>query len=209
MDTSSSPDEAPTGPTGPPELTGPTGPTIVAIIGSARLEEPDPAWQQALALGSALGGRGWRVMTGGYGGLMGAAARGAREAGATVIGLPMRGWAELTPSPWCTELRWADDYSQRLRHLLTADAVVALAGGVGTLGEAAVVWSALQTEPGAARLVLLGTRWRRLREAFAAELVIGPDDLRLAPVAEDADEAVLLLERVLAAGPAGVPAPRG
>ncbi|RCG32509.1 hypothetical protein DQ384_03135 [Sphaerisporangium album] len=182
---------------------------LVAVIGSARLEEPDPAWHQALALGAALGGRGWDVMTGGYGGLMGAAAQGAREAGAVVIGLPMRTWAALAPSPWCTELRWAEDYAGRLRHLLAADAVVALPGGVGTLGEAAMVWSAAQTEPGAARLVLLGPRWRRLREAFAADLVIGPADLRLAPVAEDVAEAVTLLDQVLAAAPAPAPGPRG
>ncbi|MFG1705322.1 LOG family protein [Nonomuraea sp. M3C6] len=189
MATNSSPGDAPT----------------AAIIGSARLEPPDPAWRQAFALGSALGARGWRVMTGGYGGLMGAAAQGAREHGATVIGLPMRGWAGLTPSPWCTELRWAGDYPERLRHLLAADVVVALPGGVGTLGEAAVVWSALQTEPGAARLVLLGARWRRLREAFAAELVIGPGDLRLAPVAEDVDDVMPLLEQAVAT----CPDPRG
>jgi uncharacterized protein (TIGR00725 family) len=181
----------------------------VAVIGSARIEEPDPAWQEAHTLGAAFGARGWTVMTGGYGGLMGATARGAGETGATVIGLPMRGWAALTPSPWCTELRWAGDYSERLRHLLTADAVVALPGGIGTLAEAAVVWSALQTEPGAAHLVLLGSRWHRLREAFAADLVIGPDDLGLAPVADDVTEAVSLLEAALASGPATALGPRG
>ncbi|GAA1302580.1 hypothetical protein Psi02_48180 [Planotetraspora silvatica] len=198
MGTSSSPDDAPTSPS-----------PVVAVIGSARIEEPDPAWQEAHTLGTALAARGWTVMTGGYGGLMGATARGAHEAGATVIGLPMRGWAALTPSPWCTELRWAGDYSDRLRHLLTADAVVALPGGIGTLAEAAVVWSALQTEPCAARLVLLGPRWRRLRESFAADLVIGPDDLGLAPVAGDVTEAVSLLDAALASGPATAPGPRG
>ncbi|GAA0381975.1 LOG family protein [Microbispora corallina] len=181
----------------------------MAVVGSARLEEPDPAWREALALGAALGGRGWRVMTGGYGGLMGAAARGAREAGAAVVGLPMTAWAGLDPSPWCTELLWAADYSERLRHLLAADAVVALPGGIGTLAEAAVVWSALQTEPGAARLLLLGPRWRRLRDALAADLVVGADDLRLAPVAEDVDEAVRLLDRLVAGAPGVAPAPRG
>ncbi|MBP2703969.1 LOG family protein [Microbispora sp. RL4-1S] len=187
----------------------PPGPPTVAVVGSARVEEPDPAWRDALALGTALGRRGWRLMTGGYAGLMGAAARGAREAGAAVVGLPMTAWTGLTPSPWCTELRWAADYSERLRHLLAADAVVALPGGVGTLAEAAVVWSALQTEPGAARLVLLGPRWRRLREAFAADLVVGPGDLRLAPVAGDVDEAVSLLERLVTDGPLATSGPRG
>ncbi|GII58295.1 DNA-binding protein [Planotetraspora thailandica] len=200
MVTSSSPADAP--------ITS-TVTSTVAVIGSARIEAPDPAWHEACALGAALAEGGRQVMTGGYGGLMGAAARGAHGAGGHVIGLPMRAWTALTPSPWCTELRWSADYAERLRHLLHADAVVALPGGVGTLAEAAVVWSALQTEPGAARLVLLGPRWHALRQAFATGLVIGPDDLALAPVAADVTQAVTLIDQALASGPAVTPAPRG
>ena len=169
-------------------------PRTVAVLGSARLGPQDPRWHEAQALGSALGAAGWTVMTGGYGGLMAATAQGAAEAGATVIGLPMTGWVGLEPSAHVSELRWSADYAERLTHILGADVVIALPGGIGTLAEATVVWSALQTEPGAARLVLYGSAWQRLVQHFGDELVIGLADLRLARVALDVEQAVAMAD---------------
>jgi uncharacterized protein (TIGR00725 family) len=166
----------------------------VAVLGSARLGADDPRWHEARALGAALGAAGWTVMTGGYGGLMAATAQGAAESGATVIGLPMTSWVGLEPSSYVSELRWSADYAERLSHILGADVVIALPGGIGTLAEATVVWSALQTEPGAARLVLYGSAWDRLVQQFGAELVVGLDDLGLARVALDVDQAVAMTE---------------
>ncbi|MCW2888956.1 MAG: hypothetical protein QOE54_5418 [Streptosporangiaceae bacterium] len=186
-----------------------TAAPLIGVIGSARIERPDARWDEAYELGSALGARGWRVMTGGYGGLMEAAARGAHESGGPVIGLPMREWNELTPSRWCGELRWAADYSERLRELLACDAVIALAGGVGTLTEAAVIWSALQTEADAAHLILLGAHWPRLLEVFTAELVIGPADLGLVHPAGDVEQTLRVLEELLDSAPARTGRPRG
>jgi uncharacterized protein (TIGR00725 family) len=184
-------------------------PPTIAVVGSARIEAPDPRWDQARELGAALGAGGLRVMTGGYGGLMGAAARGAREAGATVIGLPMRGWTGLAPSPWCDELRWTGDYAERLRELLSCDAVVALDGGIGTLAETAAVWAALQTEPGAARLVLLGACWPGLLSAFGGALVADAADLGLPAVAATTGEAVERRAAMAAGAPVAAPGPRG
>jgi uncharacterized protein (TIGR00725 family) len=181
---------------------------VVAVLGSARLGEDDPRWQEAYELGHALGDAGWAVMTGGYGGLMAATAAGAAEAGAVVIGLPMTAWVGLEPSEHASELRWSRDYAERLSHILGADVVVALPGGIGTLAEATIVWSALQTEPGAARLVLLGKDWRQLSERFADHLVVAQEDLRLARVADDAAAAVAAVEEAYldttaTAGPRG------
>jgi uncharacterized protein (TIGR00725 family) len=180
----------------------------VAVLGSARLGPEDPRWQEALALGAALGEAGWTVMTGGYGGLMAATAQGAAESGATVIGLPMTSWVGLEPSGFVSELRWSADYAERLTHILGADVVIALPGGIGTLAEATVVWSALQTEPGAARLVLYGSAWERLVQQFGDELVIGTDDLRLARVALDVDQALALTEAAYRDSPPSA-GPRG
>ncbi|HUA27887.1 MAG TPA: LOG family protein [Streptosporangiaceae bacterium] len=104
----------------------------VAVIGSARLNPPDPRCALAEQLGAAIARQGWTVVTGGYGGLMEVTSRAAAEAGGTVIGLPMRGWSELAPNRWNHELRWSDTYAERLAHLLAADAVVAVDGGIGT-----------------------------------------------------------------------------
>src|SRR5947207_6829183 len=130
----------------------------VAVIGSARLAPPDPRCVLAEQTGAAIAAQGWAVMTGGYGGLMEVTSRAAAQAGGTVVGLPMRGWTGLTPNQWNHELRWSDTYPERLAHLLSADAMIALDGGIGTLSAAAVAWSALQTEPTAAELILLRAR---------------------------------------------------
>jgi uncharacterized protein (TIGR00730 family) len=167
----------------------------VAVLGSARLGPDDPAWSVADELGRRLAEAGYTVVTGGYGGLMSAVARGAREAGGHVVGLPMTGWTHLKPNEWNVELIWADGYPERLSELLACEAVVALDGGVGTLSELAVAWSAVQTERGAPLLVAIGERWRRLLAALAEDLVVSADDLRLVHVVPSARAAVELVAR--------------
>lgn len=128
-------------------------------------------------MGEVAAARGWTLLTGGYGGLMAVASQAAADAGGMVVGLPMRGWANVTPNRWSHELRWSDTYPERLAHLLAADAVVVLDGGIGTLSEAATVWAALQTEPDAADLVFLGAGWGPVLQALADHLVIDERDL--------------------------------
>ena len=87
----------------------------------------------------------------------GGLARRGRRPGARSSACPCAAGPTLTPNRWNHELRWSDTLRRSgWRHLLAADAVVALDGGIGTLSEAAVVWAALQTEPDAADLVFLG-----------------------------------------------------
>lgn len=130
------------------------------------------------------------MITGGYGGLMAVASRAAAEAGGKVIGLPMRGWVNLTPNEWNDELRWSHTYPERLAHLLAADAVIVLDGGIGTLSEAAIVWAALQTEPDAADLIFLGAGWGPVLEAITTHLVIDDRDLAHVTVCADPQHAV-------------------
>ena len=160
------------------------------MVGSARLEPPDPRCALAERTGAAIAARGWTVVTGGYGGLMAAASRAAAEAGGRVVGLPMRGWPALVPNRWNHELRWSQSYPERLAHLLAADAVVVLDGGIGTLSEAATVWAALQTEPDAADLVFLGTGWEPVLQAFTTHLVIDDRDLAHVTICTDPRQAV-------------------
>ena len=159
-------------------------------------------------IGAAIAAAGWTLMTGGYGGLMGVAARAAFEAGGRVVGLPMRGWTALTPNQWNHELRWSDDYPSRIGHLLAADAIVAVDGGIGTLSEAAIAWSVLQTEPVAADLIFLGAGWPPVLSALAEHLVIDDRDLAQVNVYAKADEVIAHIagnepRRVRVAGPRG------
>jgi uncharacterized protein (TIGR00730 family) len=168
------------------------------VIGSARIGPDDPRYADAERLGGAIAGEGWALVTGGYGGLMGAAAEGATSAGGHTVGLPMSAWAHLTPDASNAELRWSEDYAERLRHLLTADAVVALPGGIGTLSEASIVWAAAQTEADTASLVVVGHAWADLLETIGTGLVVDDRDLALAGWVATVDEVVPAVREALA-----------
>lgn len=180
----------------------------MAVLGSARVAAGDPRHDAAGRLGGLLAAQGWTVITGGYGGLMAATARGAAAAGGHTVGLPMAPWEHLTPETANAELRWSDDYAQRLAHLLAAGVAVALPGGIGTLAEATAVWAAAQTEPETARLVLVGSGWRGLVAAFGTELVVDERDLAI-PVVVDSVEDVVPAVRHLLDTPAEIPGARG
>ena len=108
----------------------------VAVSGGG---DADPeTCRLAEELGRALARRGAVVVTGGLGGVMEAACRGAKDAGGTTIGiLPSDDRADANP--------WVDvavptglGEGRNVLVVRAADAVVALAGGFGTLSEIAL-----------------------------------------------------------------------
>ncbi len=116
-------------------------------------------------------------MTGGYGGLMAAVAQGASAAGGKTIGLPMKNWDYLTPDSSHQELRWSENYFERLAHLLSADYLVVLDGGIGTLSEMALAWAIAQTEVKHAQIIVLGEGIKELLSNFQSSLVISQPDM--------------------------------
>ncbi len=106
---------------------------IVAVIGGEDASEATLA--QAEAVGRELARRGGTLICGGRGGVMEAACRGAREAGGHTIGvLPGTDRGEMNPYvelPIVTGIGRA----RNLIIVLTADALIAIDGGYGTLSE--------------------------------------------------------------------------
>lgn len=171
----------------------------VGVLGSARIEPPDPRHAAAVDVGRRLGAAGFDVVTGGYGGLMAAVSEGASSAGARVVGLPMRGWPELTVNRWVTQSIEADDFFERLRELARCDALVALDGGVGTLAEVSVTWANLQTDAQVTPpLLLVGRMWADLLPVLRRSLVVGDRDLELLRVVIDPAGLVDEIRRALA-----------
>ena len=60
---------------------------IVTVFGSSRPSEGDSDYAEARELGRRLAERGFAVCSGGYGGVMEAASRGAKEAGGKTYGV--------------------------------------------------------------------------------------------------------------------------
>jgi len=135
---------------------------IVAVFGSSTVRDSEPAWLEARELGGALARRGLATMTGGYGGVMAAASRGAHEAGGHVIGVTVDLFERRGPvNPWVRERVHTPDLFERLRHLMhTADGFVGAAGSIGTLTEIFLAWTLVSVEGReAAPIVLMGPQW--------------------------------------------------
>lgn len=116
---------------------------MIAVVGYAHLEENSPAYCEAQALGKMLVEHGYRVVTGGLGGVMEAALRGARSAegyreGDTVAILPSFDSSAANPYADIVIATGTDVYRNAM--VANADAVIAIGGGAGTLSELAYAW---------------------------------------------------------------------
>lgn len=117
---------------------------IVTVFGSSRPREGEADYEEARVLGRALAKHGFAVCSGGYGGVMEAVSRGAKEARGKTYGVTAEFFTAAKLNSWVdTEVRMKT-WEERLFELIRlADGFVACKGGTGTLVELAVVWEML------------------------------------------------------------------
>jgi len=117
---------------------------IVTVFGSSRPLEGEADYEEARVLGRALAKHGFSVCSGGYGGVMEAVSRGAKEAGGKTYGVTADFFNTAKLNRWIDEEVRMKTWEERLFELIRrADAFVASKGGTGTLVELAVVWEML------------------------------------------------------------------
>ena len=110
----------------------------VVVIGSST---EDPVEQKAAeAAGRVIAGLPAVLVSGGRGGVMEAASRGAKEAGGLVLGiLPGCGFEEA--NAYCDVVVPSGiGYARNLSNVLAGDVVVVIGGSSGTLSELAYAW---------------------------------------------------------------------
>jgi uncharacterized protein (TIGR00725 family) len=108
----------------------------IGVLGASSCE-PDIE-QAAYEVGKEIARQGAILLCGGLGGVMEAAARGAKDAGGITVGiLPGATPSEANPS---IDLRIVTDMGHARNVILvrSADAVIAVSGGYGTLSEIAI-----------------------------------------------------------------------
>jgi uncharacterized protein (TIGR00725 family) len=116
---------------------------IVTVFGSSRPQERDADYAEARELGRRLAERGFAVCSGGYGGVMEAVSRGAKESGGKTYGVTAEFFGRRANEWIDVEVR-KKTWEERLFELIhLADGFVACKGGTGTLVELAVVWEML------------------------------------------------------------------
>ncbi|MGB0035404.1 MAG: LOG family protein [Candidatus Acidiferrales bacterium] len=144
-------------------------PKIVTVFGSSRPRHGDDQYAAAHALGTELAAKGFVVCSGGYGGVMEAVSRGAKEAGGRTLAVTAK-FFRARANKWVDEEIRVKTWQERLFELVKrGKGYVACQGGTGTLVELAVVWEmlnkgAISKKP----LVVLGDFWlpviERVRE---------------------------------------------
>jgi len=172
-------------------------PPAVSVFGSARSRPDSAECQLAERLGAALARAGYAVITGGGPGVMGAANKGAIEAGGLSVGLGIELPFEQGINEWVEigiDFRYF--FARKTMFVKYAQAFVVLPGGFGTMDELFEALTLVQTgKVTRFPVVLMGSAyWRGLlawmREQMEAGGMISPADLDLMCVTDDVDEAV-------------------
>jgi hypothetical protein len=119
----------------------------VTVFGSARTPAEHPHYALAREVGACLGHAGYAVITGGGPGIMEAANRGARDAGALSVGCNIELPHEQVLNPYLDiGLRFRHFFARKVMFVRYASAFVICPGGYGTLDELFECLTLIQTQ---------------------------------------------------------------
>lgn len=160
--------------------------SVVAIFGSSATEPGSSEWDDAEQAGRRCAEAGLAVITGGYGGTMEAASKGANLAGGEAIGVtvptlfPTRSGA----NPYVTREIEAKSLAERIGVLTNlANGVIVLPGSIGTAAELLVAWNLnhVGRRNGGRRLptVAVGPTWLQFWELATGTLGAFGEDVHL------------------------------
>ena len=109
---------------------------IIGVFGSGSVTEADREWQAAFSVGRLLAERGCVVLTGGLGGVMTAASKGAREAGGLTVGI-LPGNRETGPANLYVQVPIFTGMGEarNVINVKSCRAAIAVGGEYGTLSE--------------------------------------------------------------------------
>jgi uncharacterized protein (TIGR00730 family) len=168
----------------------------VSIFGSARSGPHDADYKAARKTAELIGRAGFAIITGGGPGIMEAANRGAKDAGAKSIGCNIELPFEQLVNPYVdTSLYFRYFFVRKTMFIKYSSAFVIFPGGFGTLDEMFEALTLIQTgKIWRFPVVLFGKDYWRglvdwLRERVAKEKKISPTDLDLFMMTDSPEEA--------------------
>jgi len=183
----------------------------VTVYGSARFKEGHLYYELARSMGKALAENNFTVMTGGGPGVMEAANRGAKEGGGVSLGCNIILPFEQKLNPYIDrKVEFEFFFTRKVILRKKSVAYVLMPGGFGTMDEIFEVLTLIQTGKLPPRpVVCMGTDyWKHLgtflRETMLTAGTISPEDLELALVTDNAQQAIdYIKQRILDLLPAG------
>ena len=174
----------------------------VSIFGSARALPSDPVYQTAELIGRKCAEAGYAVITGGGGGVMEAANKGAAEAGGISVGLNIELPFEQKPNPYANKrLSFRYFFVRKVMFVKYAQAYIILPGGYGTLDEMTEALTLIQTKKIKPFPVFLidSAYWKPLMDWIKTTLVgthkIEEKDLDIITLVDDPNQLIKELTR--------------
>ncbi len=112
---------------------------IIGVFGPGNVSDADEEWQAAFSVGQQLAERGYVVLTGGLGGIMTAASKGAREAEGITVGI-LPGTRKSGPANEYVDIHIYTGMGEARNavNVKSCGAAIAIGGGYGTLSEIAL-----------------------------------------------------------------------
>lgn len=176
----------------------------VSIFGSARTEPDDPLYKKTEEMAALLAKNDFTVITGGGGGIMEAANKGAAEAGGASVGLNITLPFEQKPNPYATiQLEFNYFFIRKVMFIKYAQAYIIMPGGFGTLDELFESMTLIQTQrikpfP----VILMGSDyWSGLVEWIKSQLLgkkmISEENLDIFHVMDDPGDVIKFLQKMI------------
>ena len=179
------------------------GPSV-SFFGSARIKPSDPIYKKTEKIARLFVENNFAVITGGGGGVMEAANKGATEAGGTSVGLNIILPFEQEPNSFANvKLEFKYFFIRKVMFVKYAAAYIILPGGFGTLDELFEAVTLVQTHrikpfP----LILVGSDyWAGLIDWIKTKLLsekrISPEDIEILQVMDEPEEIVKAVQKVI------------
>ncbi|RLC21282.1 MAG: TIGR00730 family Rossman fold protein [Deltaproteobacteria bacterium] len=176
----------------------------VSIFGSARTGADDPVYKKTEKLAGLFAKNGFAVLTGGGGGIMEAANKGAAEAGGASVGLNIVLPFEQQPNPYANiKVDFKYFFIRKVMFVKYATAYIIMPGGYGTLDELFEAVTLVQThriKP--LPIILVGTDyWSGLIEWIKARMLdggrISPEDIDILQIVDEPEDVIKIVKKIV------------
>ncbi len=174
----------------------------VTIFGWSESHPGDDAYEAAREVARLLAADGLTVISGGFGGEMEAAARGAKEGGGKAIGvtfyptLATRFEAGKAASKYLDrEIKTRTYLERTLKLIALGDAFICFNGGTGTISEWGMAWGLARIYYGRHKpLVMYGGFWKDVVGVVEREMHIRPEEKKVYRIVDSPPGAVRVLK---------------
>lgn len=185
------------------EIMSKLGPAVT-IFGSARVSPDDEVYQKTVQVARGLAQAGFGVISGGGGGVMEAANKGAAEVGGRSVGLNIELPHEQKPNEYANiKLNFRYFFLRKVMFLKYGIAYIIMPGGMGTLDEMFEAMTLIQTKRLRPFPVILmdsdywGGLVEWIREKLLSQKRISPEDMDIIQVVDDPEEVIRIIRRTV------------